>query len=74
MLEMNICSVYALIFGTVVYTDTLSLTIISIGLQRDVPQYMAMPWFITWVIARTVSASKHTHRFMNVVCSLGCKL
>lgn len=35
----------------------LSLTIISIGLQRDVPQYMAMPWFITWVIARTVSAS-----------------
>ncbi len=26
-------------------------------LQRDVPQYMAIPWLITWVIARTVSAN-----------------
>lgn len=27
-------------------------------LQRDVPQYMAIPWLITCVIARTVSANK----------------
>lgn len=26
-------------------------------LQRDVPQYMAIPWLITWVIPRTVSAN-----------------
>lgn len=31
---------------------------ISIGLQRDVPQYIAIPWLITWVIARTVSANQ----------------
>lgn len=24
-------------------------------LQRDVPQYMAIPWLMTWVMARTVS-------------------
>lgn len=36
-----------------------NLTIISIGLQREVPQYMAMPWFITWVIALTVSVSQN---------------
>lgn len=30
---------------------------ISIGLQRDVPQYMAIPWLITCVMARTVSAN-----------------
>lgn len=35
------------------------LTIISMGLQRDVPQYIAIPWLITWVIARTVSANHH---------------
>lgn len=29
---------------------------ISIALQREVPQYMAIPWFITKVIARTISA------------------
>lgn len=28
------------------------------ALQRDVPQYIAMPWFITCVIARTISAGK----------------
>lgn len=33
---------------------------ISIGLQRDVPQYIAIPWLITWVIARTVSAKQIT--------------
>lgn len=51
---------YPWLFGLL---STLNLTIISIGLQRDVPQYMAMPWFITWVIARTVSASKNTQKF-----------
>lgn len=29
---------------------------ISMELQRDVPQYMAIPWLMTWVMARTVSA------------------
>lgn len=29
---------------------------ISMALQRDVPQYMAIPWFITNVMARTISA------------------
>lgn len=28
-------------------------------LQREVPQYMAIPWLITWVIARTVSANQN---------------
>lgn len=42
-----------------------SLTIISMGLQRDVPQYMAMPWFITWVMARTVSAANKTQAVLN---------
>lgn len=27
---------------------------ISMELQRDVPQYMAIPWLMTWVMARTV--------------------
>lgn len=31
---------------------------ISMALQRDVPQYMAMPWLITCVIARTISAGQ----------------
>lgn len=48
-----------------------TLTMISIELQRDVPQYMAIPWLITWVMARTVSDnhnmnsdnwSTHKHR------------
>lgn len=30
-------------------------TMISMELQRDVPQYMAIPWLMTWVMARTVS-------------------
>lgn len=29
---------------------------ISMELQRDVPQYMAIPWLMTWVMARTVSS------------------
>lgn len=28
---------------------------ISIEVHLDVPQYMAIPWLITWVIALTVS-------------------
>ena len=31
---------------------------ISIGDHLDVPQYMAHPWFITWVKDRTISAKK----------------
>lgn len=38
---------------------------ISMGLQRDVPQYMAMPWLITWVMARTVSAADKTQVTLN---------
>lgn len=34
-------------------------TMISMALQREVPQYMAIPWFITNVMARTISAN-HT--------------
>lgn len=34
-----------------------ALTMISMALQRDVPQYIAIPWFITNVMARTISAS-----------------
>lgn len=33
-------------------------TMISMELQRDVPQYMAIPWLMTWVMARTVSAGE----------------
>lgn len=33
------------------------LTMISMELHLDVPQYMAIPWLITWVMARTVSAN-----------------
>lgn len=36
----------------------LCFTMISIALQRDVPQYMAMPWLMTCVIARTISEGK----------------
>lgn len=31
---------------------------ISMELQREVPQYMAIPWLMTWVMARTVSAGR----------------
>lgn len=31
------------------------LTMISMPLQREVPQYMAMPWLMTCVMARTIS-------------------
>ena len=34
------------------------LTMISTTFQRDVPQYMAKPWSITKVIARTTSATR----------------
>lgn len=37
------------------------LTMISMALQRDVPQYMAIPWFITNVMARTISAKSQVH-------------
>jgi len=35
------------------------LTMISMALQRDVPQYIAIPWFITKVMARTISGKSH---------------
>lgn len=35
---------------------------ISMEVHRDVPQYMAIPWLMTWVIALTVSA-KRAQRF-----------
>lgn len=31
------------------------ITMISIALHREVPQYIAIPWFITCVMARTIS-------------------
>lgn len=37
---------------------------ISMALQREVPQYMAIPWFITNVIARTISVSH------SIICKL----
>lgn len=36
---------------------------ISTELHRDVPQYMAIPWLITWVMALTVSAGTDGGRF-----------
>lgn len=38
--------------------DRSAFTMISMALQRDVPQYMAIPWFITNVMARTISANR----------------
>lgn len=32
------------------------LTMISMELHLEVPQYMAIPWLITWVMALTVSS------------------
>lgn len=37
-------------------------TMISMELQRDVPQYMAIPWLMTWVMARTVSKRERERR------------
>lgn len=37
-------------------------TMISMELQRDVPQYMAIPWLMTWVMARTVSEREREGR------------
>jgi hypothetical protein len=33
---------------------------ISMADHRDVPQYMDIPWLITWVIALTISAETKT--------------
>lgn len=33
---------------------------ISIALHREVPQYIAIPWFITCVMARTISVEAQT--------------
>lgn len=37
------------------------LTMISIADQRDVPQYMDMPWLMTCVMALTISKTQNTH-------------
>lgn len=37
-------------------------TMISMELQRDVPQYIAIPWLMTWVMARTVSVVREGER------------
>lgn len=39
-------------------TPRVPRTMISMELQRDVPQYMAIPWLMTWVMARTVSVMR----------------
>lgn len=49
---------------------------ISMALQRDVPQYMAIPWLMTNVMARTISAI-HTRHHDKVLalcssCAGGC--
>lgn len=45
-------------FDSVTRREVLRLTIISIADQRDVPQYMDMPWLITCVMALTISATR----------------
>lgn len=36
------------------------LTMISMALHLEVPQYIAMPWLITCVMARTISVETQT--------------
>lgn len=38
------------------------LTIISMAVHRDVPQYIAIPWLITCVIALTISTERRRRR------------
>lgn len=38
------------------------LTIISMAVHRDVPQYIAIPWLITWVIALTISTERRRRK------------
>jgi len=38
------------------------LTMISTGDQRDVPQYSAQPWLMTYVNARTISTAQTTDK------------
>lgn len=45
-------------------------TMISMELQRDVPQYMAIPWLMTWVMARTVSVREKGDHGLG---QLGCR-
>lgn len=48
--------------GKCVPWSQLCFTMISIALQRDVPQYIAMPWLMTCVIARTISKGERQTR------------
>lgn len=53
-------------FYSVTCREVLQLTIISIADQRDVPQYMDMPWLMTCVMALTISVTKkHTVDSLN---------
>lgn len=40
-------------------------------LQRDVPQYMAIPWLMTWVMARTVSEREREGRLFGTAGAQG---
>lgn len=38
---------------------------ISIEVHLDVPQYMAIPWLMTWVIALTVSSNRVQNNYFS---------
>lgn len=44
---------------------------ISMELHRDVPQYMAIPWLMTWVIARTVSEREREETMFGIAGAQG---
>ena len=60
--QHKICEEWAFLDGR------LAFTMISMALQREVPQYMAIPWFITNVMARTISAN-HSRITSGLNCS-----
>ncbi len=50
------------------------LTMISIADQRDVPQYMDMPWLMTCVMALTISKTQNTHEQTKISAKIGLLL
>lgn len=50
------------------------LTMISIADQRDVPQYMDMPWLMTCVMALTISKTQNTHVQTKISAKIGLLL
>ncbi len=50
------------------------LTMISIADQRDVPQYMDMPWLMTCVMALTISKTQNTHEQTKISAKSGLLL